>query len=158
MATFHFLLTFTHLHTSLGLTLRKSIGTALLQLDVHRTAADLCYVFHFTCLYNTTRKILLISSYRIHPHFLFILAQQHPLLPPSPPVGQGLIIREVSRSHSDTPQSVGLLWTGDQLVAETSPSQHTKQVSRSHSDTPQSVGLLWTGDQLVAETSPSQHT
>jgi hypothetical protein len=27
---------------------------------------------------------------------------------------------EVSRSHSDTPQSVELLWTSDQAVAETS--------------------------------------
>jgi len=26
---------------------------------------------------------------------------------------------EVLRSHSDTPHSVGLLWTGDQPVAET---------------------------------------
>ena len=32
----------------------------------------------------------------------------------SPPVGQGLLIHEVSR-----PQSVGLLWTSDELVAET---------------------------------------
>jgi hypothetical protein len=31
-----------------------------------------------------------------------------------PPAGQGLVIYEVSRS-----QSVGLLWTSDQLVAET---------------------------------------
>ena len=38
----------------------------------------------------------------------------------SPAVGQGLLIPEVSRSHSDAPQSVGLLWTSDQLVAETS--------------------------------------
>ena len=38
-------------------------------------------------------------------------------------VGQGLII-EASRSHSDTPHSVGLLWTGDQPDAETS-SWHT---------------------------------
>jgi len=38
-----------------------------------------------------------------------------------PNVGHGLFIREVSRSHThDKPQSVGLLWTGDQLVAETS--------------------------------------
>jgi hypothetical protein len=35
--------------------------------------------------------------------FLFITQQ--------PPVGQGLLIIEASRSHSDTPQSVGLLWT-----------------------------------------------
>jgi len=46
--------------------------------------------------------------------------------PPPPPAlgpntGQGLLIFEVSRSHSlDTPQSVGLLWMNDQLVAETS--------------------------------------
>jgi hypothetical protein len=38
-----------------------------------------------------------------------------------PPVGQGLLIYEVSRSHTnDAPRSVGLLWTSDQLVAETS--------------------------------------
>jgi hypothetical protein len=33
----------------------------------------------------------------------------------------GLLIFEVSTSHSDTPNSVGLLWTNDQLVAETLP-------------------------------------
>jgi len=37
-----------------------------------------------------------------------------------PLVGQGLRIVEASRSHSLTPQSVGLLWTGDQPDAETS--------------------------------------
>jgi len=38
-----------------------------------------------------------------------------------PPVGQGLFIHEVSGSHiNDAPQSVALLWTSDQLVAETS--------------------------------------
>jgi len=31
-----------------------------------------------------------------------------------------LLVLDVSRSHSDKPQSVGLLWTSDQLVAETS--------------------------------------
>ena len=41
-------------------------------------------------------------------------------------MGQGLLIHEVSRSHSTThPHSVGLLWTSDQLVAETSTWQHT---------------------------------
>jgi len=39
-------------------------------------------------------------------------------------VGQDVII-EVSRSHSDTPHSVGLLWTRDQPVAETSTWPHT---------------------------------
>jgi len=28
-------------------------------------------------------------------------------------VDQGLLIMEASRSHSDTPHSVGLLWTND---------------------------------------------
>ena len=36
-----------------------------------------------------------------------------------PAVGQGLLIHEVSRSRNDAPQSVGLLKTSDQLVAET---------------------------------------
>jgi hypothetical protein len=40
-------------------------------------------------------------------------------------VGLGLFILEVSRSHSDTPRSVGLLWASDQPDAETSNLQHT---------------------------------
>jgi len=35
-------------------------------------------------------------------------------------VDLGLLILEVSRSHTETPYSVGLLWTSDQPVAETS--------------------------------------
>jgi len=45
--------------------------------------------------------------------FFFPMTQQ-------PPVGQDLFIVEDSLSHSDTPHSVGLLWTSDQPVAETS--------------------------------------
>ena len=37
-----------------------------------------------------------------------------------PPVGQGLLIIEDSLSYSDTPETVGLLWTSDQSDAETS--------------------------------------
>ena len=36
-----------------------------------------------------------------------------------PRMGQGLLIIEASRSHSDTSQSAGLLWTNDQPDAET---------------------------------------
>jgi hypothetical protein len=50
-------------------------------------------------------------------HF-FSMAQQ-------PLVGQSLLIIEASRSHSDTPHSVELLWTRDQPVAETSTWKHT---------------------------------
>jgi hypothetical protein len=51
------------------------------------------------------------------------------LLPPPPPnftvarqplMAHGFLIFENSRLHSDTPQSVGLLWTSDQPDAETS--------------------------------------
>jgi len=41
-----------------------------------------------------------------------------------PILGLGLLIVEISRSYSDTPHSVGLLWTSDHLIAETSTWQH----------------------------------
>jgi len=34
--------------------------------------------------------------------------------------GYGLLTFQASRSHSDTQQPIGLLWTSDQLDAETS--------------------------------------
>jgi hypothetical protein len=34
-------------------------------------------------------------------------------------VGLGLLIAEVSKSHSDTPHTVGLLWKSDQPVVDT---------------------------------------
>jgi hypothetical protein len=37
-----------------------------------------------------------------------------------PLVGQGLLIVEALRSHSDTSHSVGLLWMSDQPDAQTS--------------------------------------
>jgi len=45
-----------------------------------------------------------------------------------PPVGQGLLIIEDSRSHPDTTHSAGLLWTSDQSDAETSTWQHTTDI------------------------------
>jgi hypothetical protein len=41
-----------------------------------------------------------------------------------PLVGHGLFIIEASRSHSDTPHSVGLLWMRDRPDLETSTWQH----------------------------------
>jgi hypothetical protein len=49
----------------------------------------------------------------------FLMAQQPPV-GPQPLVGQGLLIIQPSRSHSDTPHAVGLLWTSDQPDAVTS--------------------------------------
>jgi len=45
--------------------------------------------------------------------FFFLLAQQPPS-GPGPPHSRGFLI-----THNDASQSVGLLWTSDQLVAET---------------------------------------
>jgi hypothetical protein len=47
------------------------------------------------------------------------------LLAPQPPVGQGFLIIDASRSHSDTTHAVGLLWTSDQPDAQNSTWQHT---------------------------------
>jgi hypothetical protein len=50
-----------------------------------------------------------------------------------PIVGQGLLIVEASRSHSDTPHPVGLLWTSDQSDAEaatyTTHNTHKRETS-----------------------------
>jgi hypothetical protein len=48
------------------------------------------------------------------------------------PKGQGPLVFKVSRSHSDTPLSVGLLWTSDQLVAEASAYEHTTLTTDIH--------------------------
>ena len=51
-----------------------------------------------------------------------------------PIVGQDHLVIEVSRSQSDSPQSVGLLWTSDQPDAETSTLQHTTLTRNRHPD------------------------
>jgi len=48
------------------------------------------------------------------------------------PVCQGLLIIEDSRLRSDTPHSVGLLWTSDRPDAETSTWQHTTLTTDRH--------------------------
>jgi hypothetical protein len=54
------------------------------------------------------------------------------LIARQPPVGQGLLTVDASRSHSDTPQSVGLLRSRDQPDAETSTWQHTTLTKDRH--------------------------
>jgi len=55
----------------------------------------------------------------------FTMAQQ-------PLVGQRLLNVEDLWSHSNTPHSVGLLWTSDQHDAETSTWQHTTLTTDNH--------------------------
>jgi hypothetical protein len=49
------------------------------------------------------------------------------------PVDKHLLIIEDSRSHSGTPDAIGLLWTSDQPVSETSTWQHTTLTRYKHS-------------------------
>jgi len=60
----------------------------------------------------------LVQYYTTSIGNFFFLVVQEPL------AGQGLLNIEASRSHSDTPHSVGLPWTRDQPVAETSTWQY----------------------------------
>jgi len=62
---------------------------------------------------------------------IFYLAQQ-PASGPGPPHS-----RDFQITHNDAPQSVELLWTWNQLVAETSTRQHT-----THNRQPQSQQVL----------------
>jgi hypothetical protein len=68
--------------------------------------------------HHTRTKNIMGCSAKFNGFFCFVWARQ-------PPVGHGLLMQEVSRSHNDVPQSVGLLWTSDQSVAQTSTWQHT---------------------------------
>ena len=52
-----------------------------------------------------------LHNEELHGLFFFFVALQ-------PPVGQDLLVMGASRTHSDTRQSVGLLWTSDQPDAE----------------------------------------
>ena len=52
---------------------------------------------------------------------------RRPLSGPGPPHLQSFYI-----IHNDAPQSVGLLWTSDQLVAQTSTWQHTTLITDRH--------------------------
>jgi len=55
------------------------------------------------------------SPFVIYIYILFSPVSQQPL------VGQDLLIIEASRSHSDTPHSVGLLWKSDRPAAGSLP-------------------------------------
>jgi hypothetical protein len=64
-------------------------------------------------LYNNKQVVVIcLFSWRYNPLWLYF----H-----SPVAGFCLLVfRGFSITHNDAPQSVGLLWTGDQSVAETS--------------------------------------
>jgi len=51
-------------------------------------------------------------------------------------VGQGFLVIETPRSHSDVPHSIGLLWTSYQTDVENSTWQHTTITRHKHPPPP----------------------
>jgi len=82
------------------------------------------YKFRKTPLYRARDNDSAIQRHKPEVSLLIVtngLSSMHPnLLLQQPPVGQGLLIIQASRSLSDIPQSAGLLWMRDQFVSETS--------------------------------------
>jgi hypothetical protein len=74
--------------------------------------------------FKLRQSIIRVSFPALHITLYFSPWRKQPL------VGQGLLIVEVSRSHA--PQPVGLLWTSDQPVADTSTLQHTTLTTDIH--------------------------
>jgi hypothetical protein len=69
-----------------------------------------------------SRTVLLVSKRTAFLYsyiYIFLLWRFEPI------PGHGLPLRGAPRSHSDTPASVGLLWTREEPKAETSIWQHT---------------------------------
>ena len=54
-------------------------------------------------------------------------------------MGRGLLIHQVSRLHTKTPQSVRLLWMSDQPATETSTLQHTQNSQQTDRQTDRRV-------------------
>jgi len=64
--------------------------------------------------------------------FVFLALQPFCRIFQSPIAGFSLLIRGFLITHNDAQQSVGLLWTSDQSVAETSTWQHTTLTTDKH--------------------------
>jgi hypothetical protein len=82
------------------------------------------------CLFRPSRSLVTNTYWAIPASFFYIFLSmaQQPLVGPGSPHYRGFTI-----THSDTPQSVGLLWTRDQSDAETSTWQHTTLTRDRHS-------------------------
>jgi len=90
--------------------------------------------FHKTRMIETNREDRIASKF--HQCFVNLGPNTYILSPiaQQPLVDQGLPLIQSSRSHSDTPHSVRLLWTSDQPDAETSTWQHTTLIRDRHSN------------------------
>ena len=75
--------------------------------------------------FSARMKLQFITkTYRLQKTFSLYISAFFPMAR-EPLLDQGLLIIEASRSHSDTPHSVRLLWTSDHPDAKISPWQYT---------------------------------
>ena len=87
------------------------------------TLVKTCLQFWYLC-YISVKCVLIDrrknTKYAFTARSLEKYLKERLFLARQPLVGQGLLITEVSRSHSDTPHSVEVLWMFDQTDAQTS--------------------------------------
>jgi len=88
-----------------------------------------------TCVSEPTATMHYHSTINLEFVCLFIFGATDPPSGPEPPHSRGFYI-----THNNVPQSVGLLWTSDRLVAETSTWQHTHNTHNRQTSMPP-VGL-----------------
>jgi hypothetical protein len=117
------------------------VASCMISTILHRSDTVFC---HERSTNRLRRKIIAPFTRWLHRQYSQsgVSSGSAPLLigefPPRPSIaqtpllGQGLHIVEASRSHSDTPQSVGHLWTSDHPVAESSSWQHTTITTNNH--------------------------
>jgi hypothetical protein len=104
-----------------------------------------CIIIH--CADPVDMRILATrrdSMYRTHilkcPEVSLFLARQ-------PPMGQGLLVHEICRSqHNNVQQSLGLLRTSDQLVAETSLPDNTQHLQQTNIHAPDGEPTISAGE------------
>ena len=93
--------------------LSQSVATSSQEVRIRKTEASTMKVFR-------KKKYQSCNSYLYKTLIQFFTPVAWQSL-----MGQVLLLVEVSRSHSDTRQSIGLLWTSDWPVAKTSTRRHT---------------------------------
>jgi hypothetical protein len=102
-----------------------------------------CYFFpcfrDFLChnvmgMWSLAKLSYLNRTERLSLHLLQLVtcAVLKPIMAVQPLVGHSLLIVEVSKSHSDTPHPVGLVWTSGRPVSETCTWQHTTLTRDKH--------------------------
>jgi len=94
----------------------------------HKSRATVTNTFHAQpCLHSVIRDILTYTFTWLGRIIIVDIFYGSIAL-----VGSGLLIIEASRSHSDTPHSVELLWMRDRPVAEPFTRQHSTLTSERH--------------------------